>query len=73
MPKNIPAADARIVAVKSLEAGSGDVSESMDITTHTNFYNILHFLLLVHISSGFRMGKRDQPLNMYKAAYGNIS
>ena len=39
MPKNIPAADARIVAVKSLEAALGDVSESMIITTCTNFYN----------------------------------
>ena len=39
MPKNIPAADVRIVAVKSLEAALGDVSESVIITTHANFYN----------------------------------
>jgi hypothetical protein len=34
--------DARLLgygAMKSLEAALGDVSESMIITTHTNFYN----------------------------------
>jgi hypothetical protein len=34
---NIPAAEARMVAVKSLDAVLGDVSESTAMATHTNF------------------------------------
>ena len=67
MPKNIPAADARIVALKSLEAGSGDVSECMIITTHTNFYNTLAFSFI----STYLVGIQNEQKFLFSSTSGS--
>ena len=49
--EDIPAADARIVAVNSLDAASGDVSEIMIITTQQQICYFFFFIVLLRDSS----------------------
>jgi hypothetical protein len=58
MPKNIHAADARIVAVKSLEAALGDVSESVIITTQQIFITLLAFSFISTYLFGIQNGEK---------------